>query len=129
MIGISGVRGLMKKVFICSALRGDIQNNIAKAEEYCRWAMTVHGALPIAPHVYFTRFLDDESLAERELGIRAGLELLRDCEELWCFGDLITEGMDREINMAKKLGIAIRHINGREINQNEKWRNPYEFSF
>lgn len=119
----------MKKVFICSALRGDIQKNIAKANEYCRWAMLTHGVLPIAPHVYFTQFLDDSSQAERELGITAGLELLRDCEELWCFGDRITEGMTREISMAKSLGIAVRYIDGRKINLNEKWRNPYEISF
>lgn len=73
----------MKKIFICSALRGDLKTNITMAEEYCRWAMITHGVLPIAPHVYFTRFLDDDSPDERELGIRAGLELLRDCNELW----------------------------------------------
>lgn len=118
----------MKKVFICSALRGDIQVNIAKAAEYCRWAMITHGALPIAPHIYFTQFLDDGSPAERELGIRAGLELLRNCDELWVFGDRVTEGMHREINMARSLEIAVRYMDGREINLNEKWRNPYEIS-
>lgn len=118
----------MRKVFICSALRGDIQANIAKAAEYCRWAMTTHGALPIAPHIYFTQFLDDNSAAERELGIRAGLELLRDCDEVFVFGDRVTEGMDREINMARSLGLAVRYMDGGEINLNEKWRNPYEIS-
>jgi hypothetical protein len=118
----------MKKVFICSSLRGDIQANIAKTAKICRWAMLTHGALPIAPHIYFTQFLDDGSPAERELGIRAGLELLRDCDELLVFGDRVTEGMTREINMARSLGIAVRYIDGREINLNEKWRNPYEIS-
>lgn len=121
----------MKKVFICSALRGNLENNITKAEEYCRWAMVTHGALPIAPHVYFTRFLDDDLLTERELGICAGLELLKECDELWYFGDQITAGMVREINMAKSLGITVRYISGGEINLNlnEEWRSPNELTF
>lgn len=122
----------MKKVFICSALRGNLQVNITKAEEYCRWAIRTDGVLPIAPHLYFTRFLDDDSPAERELSICAGLELLKECDELWYFGDRITEGMVREINMSKSLGIAVRYISGSEINLNlnlnEEWRNPYELS-
>jgi len=87
--------------------------------------MLTHGVLPIAPHIYFTQFLDDSYPAERELGIRAGLELLRECDEVFVFGDRITAGMDREINVARSLGIAIRYVDGREINLNEKWRNPY----
>ena len=118
----------MKKVFICSALRGDIHGNIEKANEYCRWAMLTHGALPIAPHAYFTRFLDDNSPAERELGITAGLELLTGCDELWYFGDRVTEGMAREINMANNLGLTVRHIGSKELNMNNEWRNPYEIS-
>lgn len=118
----------MKKIFICSALRGDLKTNITMAEEYCRWAMITHGVLPIAPHVYFTRFLDDDSPDERELGIRAGLELLRDCNELWYFGDRITEGMVREINMARNLEITVRYISGGEMKRNTEWRNPHELS-
>ena len=32
-----------EKIFICSALRGDLKTNITMAEEYCRWAMITHG--------------------------------------------------------------------------------------
>ncbi len=118
----------MKKVFICSALRGDLRENIARANEYCRWAMLTHGALPIAPHVYFTQFLDDSSQAERELGINAGLELLTGCSELWYFGDRVTQGMVREINMAKSLGLPVRRIDRNELNISNEWRNLYEIS-
>ena len=110
----------MKKVFICSPLRGDIQGNIEKANEYCRWAMLTHGALPIAPHTYFTQFLDDLDPAERELGINAGIELLTGCDELWHFGDRVTEGMAREIGMAKILGLTVNHIASEEVNMNDK---------
>ena len=119
----------MEIVFICSALRGDIEGNIAKANDYCRWAMVEHGVLPIAPHAYFTQFLDDHNEAERELGINAGLELLMGCSELWHFGDDITQGMEREINMANNLGLKVRHISNEEINLNNDWRNTNEIVF
>ena len=116
----------MKRVYICSALRGDIEGNIAKAADYCRWAMVTHGVLPIAPHIYFTQFLDDTVPAERKIGMNAGLELLKDCDELWYFGDRVTQGMVAEINMAQKLGIAVKYVDGREINMYQEWRNPYD---
>lgn len=99
----------MKKVFICSALRGDMENNIRKAKEYCRWVAEC-GAAPIAPHLLFPQFLDDRVESERQLGIRFGLELLRSCDALWYFGSTVTEGMRQEINCARENGIPVRYI-------------------
>lgn len=48
----------MKMTYICSPCRGDYEKNITKAQEYCREAL-LEGLLPIAPHVYFTQFIDD----------------------------------------------------------------------
>jgi len=86
----------MKKVFVCSPLRGDIEGNIAKAKQYCR-EEALKGNIPIAPHVYFTQFLDENSEEERTLGISMGIELLKMCDELRVCGDEITQGMKREI--------------------------------
>ena len=72
--------------------------------------MLTYGVLPIAPHIYFTQFLDDDVPSERELGINAGIELLKDCDDLWYFGDRITPGMVKEINTAKTLGINVKYI-------------------
>lgn len=105
----------MKKIFICSAYRGDIDGNIEKAKEYCRWAAVECGVIPIAPHLFFPQFLDDDVETERELGINMGLSLLKECSELWYFGDSITEGMKKEIDTAVKLGIPVRHVPEIEI--------------
>ena len=105
----------MKKIFICSAYRGDINGNIEKAKEYCRWATVECGVIPIAPHLFFPQFLDDSVEAERELGINIGLGLLKECSELWYFGDSITEGMKKEIDMANQFGIPARHVPENEI--------------
>jgi hypothetical protein len=118
----------MKKVFICSALRGDVAENIKKAKEYCLWAMLNYGVLPIAPHIYFTQFLNDNKSAERELGIDAGIVLLKTCSELWYFGDRVTRGMVKEINVAKSLGIKVKYIDRKELNMNNEWRKVHENS-
>lgn len=100
----------MKKVYICSPLRGDIEANIARARDYCREAILFHNVIPIAPHIYFTEFLDDRVKAERSLGMKGGIELLRYCDELWVFGATHTEGMNEEIKLAKALNIPIFNI-------------------
>lgn len=88
----------MKKVYICSPLKGDIQGNIERARKYCREALLNDGCIPIAPHTYFTQFLDDTNAIERTIGMECGIELLDMCDELWVFGDTISEGMRAEID-------------------------------
>ena len=75
----------MKLAYICSPCRGDYEKNIIKAQEYCREAMN-DGLLPLAPHVYFTQFVDDTNPEERKLGLRCGLQLLRHCQLIRVFG-------------------------------------------
>lgn len=95
----------MKKVYICSPLRGDYETNTAKAVQYSREA-ALSGVLPITPHIYFTRFLNDEISEEREIGLQAGLELLSACDEIRVFGTP-TAGMAVEIRYAWEHGIPI----------------------
>lgn len=95
----------MKKVFICSPYRGNITENEAKALTYC-WRAVAKGYLPYAPHLYFTQLLDDNNPTQRDAGINAGLEWLRQCDEVWAFGT-ITDGMRIEIAEAEQLGIKV----------------------
>ena len=85
----------MKKVYICSPLRGNYEYNIEQAIKYCREA-SLDGHNPIAPHLYYPRFLDDTQAEERALGMKCGIELLDMCEELWVYGEP-SEGMKKEI--------------------------------
>ena len=96
----------MKYVYICSPYRGDVDYNIAKAQFYCQFA-TGQGVIPIAPHIYFTQFLDDDEPEERRLGLDMGLDILKHCAELWVFGNRISEGMRTEIEAAKRLEIPV----------------------
>jgi hypothetical protein len=96
-----------KRVYICSPLKGKISRNILNARLYCRFAFD-KGYVPIAPHIYFTQFLDENDKTERIAGIRYGLELMWQAKEVWVFGEYISEGMRAEIDLAQDLNIPIR---------------------
>lgn len=99
-----------KRIYVCSALRGDAEQNMENARIYCRYVAKEFGAIPVAPHIYFTQFLDDGIAEERAFGLRAGLSLLSGCDELWYFGDSITSGMTQEICFALEHEIPVKYI-------------------
>jgi hypothetical protein len=57
--------------------------------------------------------MDDDDFEQRDLGLRFALILLGKCDELWCFGSRISNGMSREIAKARKRGIPVRYFNGK----------------
>ena len=97
-------------VYICSPLSGDVSGNTEKARQFCRFALE-QGQIPLAPHLLFPQFMDDSDPVERELAIFMDVILLGKCSELWVFGDLITEGMNTEIEVAKRRRQPIRYFN------------------
>lgn len=95
----------MKKIYICSPLRGDYAKNIGNAIQYCREVIR-EGHIPIAPHLYFTQFLDDAKPDERNIGLKCGLELVKLCDVVYVYGEP-SEGMKAEITLAKQMGIEV----------------------
>ena len=59
---------IMKKVFICSPYRGDVERNVALAKAHARFAAHC-GYCPVAPHLMYPQFLKDSDPDERILGI------------------------------------------------------------
>lgn len=99
----------MPKIYICSPYRGDITHNTNEARRYCRAAIEL-GYQPIAPHLYYTQFLDDDDREERAMGLQFGLQDLDGCDELWAFPPErgISEGMRGEIDRALRLNIPVK---------------------
>ena len=106
---------MMKKVYICAPLGGDVCGNIEKAKRYTEYALKC-GVAPVTPYFY-ALCLDDNIRKEREIGIAAGLSLLWFCDELWIFGDEVTRGMAAEIRFCRNLNIRIRNVTEKEINK------------
>jgi len=108
------IQSKIQKVYICSPFRGDTRANTANAIRYCRFALK-HNRFPVATHIWFPRFMDDNVPAERELALKIGVWLLSQCSEVWVFTDnKITEGMAFEIDAAKRQNKPIKYfrING-----------------
>ncbi len=94
-------------VYICSPLAGDVKNNEERARKYCRFAVD-SGFIPIAPHIYFTQFMNDGNPDERNLGMFMGIVLLTKCAQVWVFGERVSKGMKAELQKARCKGIPIR---------------------
>ena len=94
-------------VYICSPYAGDTAANVQKAREYCRYAKD-QGRIPLAPHLFLPQFMDERT--ERELALFMDIALLSKCAELWVFGAVISDGMQKEISYAKRKGKRIRYF-------------------
>ena len=95
-------------VYICSPYSGNVNRNIEMARKYCRFAVDKH-YLPIAPHLLFTQFMDDTIPEERETAIFMNFVLMSKCVEMWVIGDVISKGMQSEINRAKRKNMKIKY--------------------
>lgn len=84
-----------------------MKRNLEYARELTRKALEV-GMAPVTPHLYMTQCLNEEDPWEREIGMRAGLELLKSCDLLLMgmrYG--ISKGMMKEIAAAKEAGMDV----------------------
>jgi len=102
-------RRYLPLVYIASPFAGDTKRNIINAREYCRFAVS-KGCIPLAPHLHYPQFLNDDDKRQRDLGLRFAMILLKKCDALWVFGDRISGGMRREIAMAQRCHIPIRRF-------------------
>jgi len=92
-------------VYIASALRGDIKNNLIKAGIYTRLAINSQ-VLPITPHLNWAAIFNDLIIEERILGMSTGAEFLLKCAAIWVFG-FISDGVQGEIDLALQHGIPV----------------------
>jgi len=104
-------------VYVCSPYRGlppygdeKRSHNLEKTIGYCSEVVQA-GYTPVAPHLYFATFLNDDTEAGRQRGMEMGRKLLLTCTELWVFGNEISEGMQAEIKFAKENDITVIYLN------------------
>ena len=103
------LRAFRPIVYICSPFSGDVDSNIMAAQRYSRFAVD-KGYIPIAPHLLFPQFLDDNDPKERQLGLFFGNALMSKCAEVWVFGSTISAGMEAEIIRAKWKDYRLRYF-------------------
>jgi len=94
----------VKRVFICSPYHGDIERNLEIARKLSR-AVALQGHMPIAPHLLFPQFLDDNDDTQRDLAMAFCQELVLACDAIVVYTNGgISPGMRPEIDAAYALG-------------------------
>ena len=121
--GTAGGLSLLKEdrplVYVASPFSGDVERNVMNARRYCRFAAE-SGAVPLAPHLLLPQFISEKT--EREAAMLMNRTFLGRCDQLWMFGDRITDGMAWEWVRARELNIPIRYFTDgcREITEGNK---------
>lgn len=107
----------MNYIYVASPLGAEtyegIQENICRAVWYCKRVWRNQQSIPVAPHIYFPRFLDDMNAADRAVGTCEGMKLLAQCDEVYAFAEDFTHassGMKAEIELAETLGIPVTYV-------------------
>jgi hypothetical protein len=101
----------MKIVYIAHPVSGDIEGNLKKIIAIIRQInLTEPETIPFAHYVVDCYALDDTVPDERARGIKNDIALFKAgfIDELWLFGDKISNGMRSEINLCQELNILIR---------------------
>lgn len=100
----------MKVVYIAHPIGSDVENNIKKVIAICREVnLTEPNIIPFVPYLSDLYALDDSKPEERERGLNNGLSLLKKgfIDEIWLYGDRISNGMRSEINICLEVGVKV----------------------
>lgn len=90
----------MKLIVVESPYAGDVEANLEFARRACRFVCD-QGHAPIASHLLYTQFLDDDIPKERAQGIESGLAWAKHADEAWFFlrrDEIPTSGMHTAMN-------------------------------
>jgi hypothetical protein len=97
----------MRRVFLCSPYRGDIDRNLAYLHTAIGDSVS-RGEAPFAPHLIYPQVLDDSDPEQRRRGLEAGLSWLRQADCLVAYIDFgYSHGMQTERLFAEQYGIHI----------------------
>lgn len=99
----------MEKVYIISRYSADTRKerrfNREVARYFCRKILR-EGKRPVAPHLYYTQFCDDDDPGERALGLELAIKDLDECDSflLVIIGGVISAGMRGEVEHISRTG-------------------------
>lgn len=107
---------MRKRIFVVSPLAPSnihsFDANVDLAKRLCR-AVVLDGHAPMAPHLLYPLFLNENDEEERKIGISAGLAWLTMAQEVWAYAtdfNAASRGMKQEIDFAGQLGIKIVYM-------------------
>lgn len=99
----------MKFVYVCTPYRGDVVKNINFAQDCCKKVFKDLD-IPVAPHLYFPQFMNDNIEEVREFAFELNKNLINICDVFYVFGSEISEGMQFEIDYATSIGKKVQYV-------------------
>jgi DNA polymerase-3 subunit epsilon len=100
-------RARRRRVYVCHPFADDPAGNVERVRVISRQLLD-EGLMPVAAHLYLPQLVDEGSERERALGLC--VELLGTCDEVRVYGERVTEGMERELCEARRLGLRIHVV-------------------
>lgn len=100
----------MKIVYIAHPIGGDVRNNLEKIIGIIREInLNTPNVVPFAHYWVDCHALNDDIPEERQRGINNAMELFsrKFIDELWLYGDRISNGMLAEIEACDRLNIPV----------------------
>ncbi|MCD7856403.1 MAG: hypothetical protein LUG55_01090 [Clostridiales bacterium] len=110
---------MITTVYVCSPYRlerdmDEFQKRVWEADVKtarmaCRMLAKL-GYLPLAPQLYFSRFLATLDDMEQTDCRTLALEWLMQADEVWLIGSTLTEDMAKDMSLARSRNIPVRHM-------------------
>ncbi len=124
---------MLQKVFICARVGAhtleQFEKNQKRMASFARFVLW-KGYEPEATGIYYCRFLNDFKPEEREIGMRQGIERLKECKEIWVFPNedgSYSSGMLREIEIVSGTKVQLKIIDLKEVEEFLKNCDPYGY--
>ena len=104
---------MKRKIYICAPITDDLDESIRKVKRYAEYVLKC-GMAPVIPHFYY---LCMGQIGKKELDtIRSACTgLLWYSDEVWIFGDEVTDNMERELQFCKTLNVRTRKIRNKDL--------------
>jgi hypothetical protein len=100
----------MKVVYIAHPVGGDVEENLNKIKRIVRLLnLSDPEIVPFVPYFVDVCALNDSEPEERARGVKNNTALLKAgfVNEVWLYGGRISDGMQKEIDLAEDLNIPV----------------------
>jgi len=119
-----------KIVYIAHPVGGNVKENLQKVAKITRKILIDKhpdlNIIPVAPYFLYCHSLDDDIMDERLIGMQSSFDFLSNAkvDELWLYGEKISNGMISEIELADKSNIIVVAKTIGTHNALKELRNP-----
>lgn len=104
---------MKKKVYICASMDDDLETVLERVKTYVEYALKC-GVAPVAPHFHLQAMLPNTKTNAETLR-SAARSLLWYCDEMWVFGDEVTEAMASDQQFCKEFHIRTKRIRSLKV--------------